>query len=146
MIGRSFRGRHRAGARVGLVGPIVVAGLIAGALAACGGDSGDAGPVQLSAAGVQGQALASAKGCAGCHRVDGKNAAGPSWKGILGTEVTLQDNSKVVVDTTYLTESIKDPWVKKVKGYSTIMPRNSLTDAEVASIVTYIEELSPTAK
>ncbi len=116
--------------------------MVTAVLVACGGDPAPP-PVALSAEGQRGLELASAKGCAGCHRVDGKDAAGPTWKDLYNSEVTLTDGTTVTADDAYLVEAIKDPWAKKVKGYSTIMPRNSLKADEVAAIVTYIKELSP---
>jgi cytochrome c1 len=112
-------------------------------LVGCGGSSGE--PV-LSPAAAAGKALAQTKGCASCHVFYGRDAAGPTWKDVYGSEVTLSDGSKVIADEAYLIRSIKDPWAQKVKGFGTIMPRNKLTDQEVASIVAYIKELSPNAQ
>lgn len=122
--------------------PMVGVGVgTAALLVACGGGS-DAEPV-LSAAAQQGKALAVSKGCSSCHVFYGRDAAGPTWKGLYGSTVTLTDDSKVVADEAYLTRSIKDPWSQKVKGFGTTMPRNSLSDDEVAEIVGYIKELNP---
>ncbi len=114
-------------------------GLAALVLVGCG----PSGEPELSAAAAAGKSLAQTKGCASCHVFYGRDAAGPTWKDVYGNEVTLSDGSKVIADEAYLTRSIKDPWAQKVKGYGTIMPRNRLTDEEVASIVAYIKELSP---
>lgn len=121
--------------------PISASALIAVGLAACGGSS-DTEPA-LSPTALKGKQLAISKGCASCHIFYGKDAAGPTWKGAYGSEVTLDDGSTVIADEAYLIQSIKDPWSQKVEGFGTIMPRNSLSDEEVALIVAYIKELNP---
>ena len=118
---------------------------LAAALAACGGGSDGGAEPALSAAATAGKQLAVAKGCASCHVFYGKDAAGPTWKGLFGSEVTLTDGTTVVADEAYLTQAIKDPWSQKVKGFGTVMPRNNLSDAEVSLIVAYIKELNPPA-
>lgn len=131
--------RRRTAGRAAL--SVAVSGVLAAVLLACGSAS-DAEPA-LSAAALQGKQLAISKGCASCHVFYGKNAAGPTWKGLYGSTVELEDGTTVVADDAYLTRAIKDPWSQKVKGFATIMPRNSLTDEEVALIVGYIKELNP---
>jgi cytochrome c oxidase subunit 2 len=121
---------------------LVVGAVAAAGLLACGG--GDAEP-PLSAAATQGKRLAIDRGCATCHQFYGKNAAGPTWKGLYGSEVELDDGTTVVADDAYLIRSIKDPWSQKVDGYGTVMPRNQLSDEEVGLIVGYIKELNPAA-
>ncbi len=134
---RCDRGTLRSWAGVGAV-------VLVALLAACsGGSSGSETEPVLSAAAAAGKQLAINKGCASCHVFYGRDAAGPTWKGLYGSKVTLNDDTVVVADEAYLTQAIKDPWSQKVKGYGTIMPRNNLTDAEVASIVAYIKELNP---
>lgn len=121
--------------------PFGASALIAVGLAACGGGS-DTEPA-LSPTALKGKQLAISKGCASCHIFYGRDAAGPTWKGAYGSEVTLDDGSTVIADEAYLIQSIKDPWSQKVEGFGTIMPRNSLSDEEVALIVAYIKELNP---
>ncbi|MCC6437366.1 MAG: cytochrome c [Acidimicrobiales bacterium] len=137
---RTPAGRIRRLGRAGA--PLAGAVLLAVGLLACGGGGADEEPV-LSAGASQGRQLAIAKGCASCHVFYGKDAAGPTWKGLFGSEVTLEDDTTVIADEAYLTRSIKDPWAEKVKGFATIMPRNSLSDEEIALIVGYIKELNP---
>lgn len=87
-----------------------------------------------------GQNLAVLKGCASCHSVDNSQKIGPSWKGLYGSTVALNDGTAVVADEAYLTESIKDPNAKIIKGYTKdAMPLIFLTDTEVADIVAYIK-------
>lgn len=116
--------------------------IVLAVLAGCGRGGADVEP-GLSPAAAAGKQLAISKGCASCHIFYGRDAAGPTWKRLYGREVTLVDESVVLADDAYVTQSIKDPWSQKVKGYGTIMPRNNLTDAQVAQIVAYIKELNP---
>ncbi|MBM3684711.1 MAG: cytochrome c [Actinobacteria bacterium] len=123
--------------------PLVAAALL---LVGCGGDDeGATGEpaVALSAEAQRGRQLYGSKGCASCHSVDGRDAAGPTWKNLAGSTVTLEDGRKVVADDDYLRRAISDPWAERVKGYGTVMPRNALTDDEVSAVVAYIRAISP---
>ena len=79
-------------------------------------------------------------GCTSCHGPHGEGGAGPTWKGLYGSEVTLADGSTLTADEAYLTESIRDPSAKQVAGYG-LMPANSLDDAEIQAVVEYIRSL-----
>ncbi len=118
-------------------------------LGACSDDGGsDASPadaVELSAAGEEGRAVAEDQGCNSCHQVDGDDGIGPSWTGLAGSEVELDDGTVVVADEEYLTRSIVEPGAQIVKGYNNIMPVRALDDDQVAAIVTYLQELGTTA-
>ena len=98
-----------------------------------------------SAAGTSpeaGQNLALQKGCAACHSVDETDKIGPTWVGLYGSQVELADGNFVTADEGYLTESIKTPNAKIVKGFSKgSMPPNSLTDEEINSLVAYIKSV-----
>lgn len=111
-------------------------------LAACGDDDAGGGAPDLSPAAAAGRAVYLDKGCAACHGTDGAGRVGPSLVGIAGTEVSIEGGETVLVDRDYLIESIVEPSAKIVEGYSLRMPRVELTDAEVASIVDYIEALA----
>jgi cytochrome c oxidase subunit 2 len=89
-----------------------------------------------------GQNLAVMKGCAACHSVDNTAKIGPPWKGLYGSEVELRDGNFVTADEIYLIESIKDPNVKIVKGYTKgAMPHIPLTDDEIDALVVYIKSV-----
>jgi cytochrome c551/c552 len=66
---------------------------------------------------VRGKALAQQLGCVGCHTADGNTAAGPTWKGLAGSQVKLITGSTVTADDAYLRESIVNPDAKIVEGY-----------------------------
>lgn len=87
-----------------------------------------------------GAELYEAKNCVTCHSLDGSRLVGPSFKGRLGrTESTSAGD--VLVDATYLRESIKAPSAKIVSGYPPAMPMIVLSDIEVDSLVLFIESL-----
>ncbi|MBY0371036.1 cytochrome c [bacterium] len=88
-----------------------------------------------------GAALAGAKGCTACHSLNGQPGVGPSFKGLYGKQETLTDGTTVIVDDAYLTESIKTPLAKVVRGYTPAMPALPLTDEELAGLITFIKSL-----
>jgi len=89
-----------------------------------------------------GQNLAVLKGCTSCHSVDDSTKIAPPWRGLYGSKIELADGSKITVDDEYLIESIKSPNAKIVKGFTKgAMPPISLTDEEIANIVTYIKSV-----
>lgn len=141
----------RAPGRSGLV-RLAVAGAATAVLAfgaACSADSPDeaAAPADTSPealAAVNGERLARSMGCAGCHGQDFDGAAGPPLVGLAGSEVALVDGT-TVADDDYLTRAIADPGAEVVEGYSLRMPANSLSDAEIADIVAFINTLADDA-
>jgi mono/diheme cytochrome c family protein len=125
-------------ANVGLVTTVVVVA------AACGGSS-DGSDAALSPAGARGQDIAKSDGCTACHGSNGQGGVGPSWVGLYGSEVELEDGTTVTADDDYLTRSIADPGANIVKGSTVIMPNNGLSDAEIADVIAYIRDLSTAA-
>jgi cytochrome c oxidase subunit 2 len=90
----------------------------------------------------KGEALVSQNGCAACHSITGAAGVGPTWQGVFGSTVGLEGGSSVTADEAYLTESIKSPQAKIVKGFeSQKMPTYPFTDEEIANIVAYIKTL-----
>ena len=67
--------------------------------------------------------------------------AGPSWVGLAGSTVELDDGSTPVADEAYLRRSISEPQAQRVAGYTIAMPENGLSEDEVDAIVAYILEL-----
>jgi cytochrome c oxidase subunit 2 len=125
---------------------VVVGSLAAGAgLAACGDDGGSGDDVVLSAAGERGKELARTQGCISCHSADGSRSTGPSWKGIAGTTVELEDGTSVVRDDAYLRTAIVASRGQVVDGYANIMPvyEGELTEAEIADLIAYLRDLAP---
>lgn len=110
------------------------------ALTACGGNA--AADVELSARGEEGRSVMRASGCAACHGSQGDGGVGPSFVGLFGSSVPLDDGSSVIADRQYLDESITDPGAQIVEGYRVPMPENDLDDTEVEAIIDYIVELA----
>lgn len=111
----------------------------AGAVA-CGSDGGPAAS-GLSPEAARGQEIASDRGCTNCHSTDGGNGTGPTWQGLAGSTVTLDDGTTVTADVAYLRRSITDPSAQRVDGAAAIMPEFDLTSAEVDALVAYISAL-----
>ena len=83
------------------------------------------------------------KGCQTCHNVDGTRSKGPSWKGIWGKPVKLNNGTSVMVDEAYVRESMMQPQAKIVDGYEGIMPtfQGLLRENEIRGLVAYIKSL-----
>jgi cytochrome c oxidase subunit 2 len=83
------------------------------------------------------------KGCSACHAVDDTlEKVGPTWVGLYGSQIELDDGTFVVADEAYLREAIIEPSTKITKGYSKgSMPGITLSDEEVDSLVEYIRSL-----
>ncbi|HAX25021.1 MAG TPA: hypothetical protein DEU95_12905 [Chloroflexi bacterium] len=88
----------------------------------------------------QGQQIYQEK-CAACHSIDGTPKTGPSWKGLYGHEVTLEDGSTVTADDAYIKESILQPGAKIVKGFAPVMPPFQLSDDEINAVIAFIKTL-----
>lgn len=92
-----------------------------------------------------GESLAARNGCTACHSPDGSPLTGPTWQGLYGTEETLYDGSTVLVDDAYPEESIIDPNIEIVDGYTAnIMPQDfgdRLSEDDIAAIIAYIKSL-----
>lgn len=110
---------------------------------ACGSDS-DGSPEQaiaLTEAGQIGREVFEQSGCSSCHGKNGLGGVGPSLFGLFGSEETLEGGMTVTADAAYLERSIRDPGADQVMGYTIQMPTVNVSDAELASILTYLEEL-----
>ncbi len=93
----------------------------------------------------KGQLLAQANGCLACHSVTSTaTPTAPTWFGLFGSTVTLEDGSTVVADEAFIHESIVDPMAKIVKGYQPTMPATYgtlLSEEDIANIIAYIMTL-----
>ena len=119
---------------MGRIGLFVVCTLGLGFITGCGVSQPDP---------FAGKDLAASKGCLACHPADTSTKIGPSWVGLYGSQVNLNDGTSVVADDAYLEESILDPNAKIVAGYTPYaMPAIPLTDLELRSIVEYIKTIN----
>lgn len=99
-----------------------------------------AGEVDVVAA-ERGRAAAAV--CLACHSTDGSTLVGPTWKGLYGSEVELEDGSKVIADEAFLRESLVDPMKTIVKGYPPSMPpfASMFTEEQIDDLIEYIKSL-----
>jgi len=110
---------------------------------------------QLDTSGISlidlGAALYKTKGCVACHRVDGVDASGPTWKGIWGQsrppaggKTPISD----VVDFNYVRQSVLEPGAYVKSGWSNQMPsfQGQLNSREILALATYIMSLTDSAK
>jgi cytochrome c oxidase subunit 2 len=91
----------------------------------------------------KGKALAAQLGCLSCHSTDGSKSMGPTWKGLYGSRVPLEDGRTVKADERFLRESILDPQAKIVKGFPPAMPafRGRISDDDVAALIAFLKTL-----
>jgi mono/diheme cytochrome c family protein len=89
-----------------------------------------------------GETIAQAQ-CFTCHTIDGSTLVGPTWQGLYGHEVKLEDGSTVTADDEYIRESILQPNAKIVEGFPAAMPpfEGLLDDEQIANIIAYIKTL-----
>ncbi len=91
-----------------------------------------------------GERLFSRLGCASCHLEDNKGRC-PTLKDIFNKPVQLQNGQKVMVDESYLRESVLKPQAKVVAGYvNTEMPtfQGQVSEDGLLQLVAYIKTLT----
>jgi len=90
-----------------------------------------------------GKQLYTQRGCNACHSIDGSTLVGPTWKGLYGHEVVMQDGTKVTADENYIREAILEPQAKLVKGFGPVMPsfKGVVSDDEITDLIAYIKTL-----
>lgn len=95
---------------------------------------------------AEGRERAERKACLSCHSADGEKKVGPTWKGLYGSPVELDDGTTVNANEAYLRESIADPDAKTVKGYergvmSGVIKPGSVTAKDLDALIAYIKSL-----
>ena len=71
--------------------------------------------------------------------MNGARVIGPPLNGILGQEITLDDDTTLVIDETYILNSITDPMAQARKGYPKAMLEVELTDEDLTDLLNYIK-------
>jgi cytochrome c oxidase subunit 2 len=94
----------------------------------------------------RGEQLFQQLACTTCHLSDG-TGRGPSLAGVFGSPVTLTGGQTVMVDESYVRESIVTPQVKLVDGYPPLMPtfQGLVNEEGLQSLVEYVKSLSTTS-
>jgi cytochrome c oxidase subunit 2 len=84
--------------------------------------------------------------CNTCH-LDNGQGRGPSLKDIVGKTVEMNDGSMMLVDESYLRESILNSQAKIVKGFTPLMPtfQGLISEEGLAALIEHIKSLSPQA-
>jgi cytochrome c oxidase subunit II len=81
--------------------------------------------------------------CISCHSLDGSKIVGPTWKGLFGSQVELEDGTTVTVDDAYLLQSILEPNEQIHKGYpANVMPptyKDLLSEEQIQDILAFIQ-------
>ena len=92
---------------------------------------------------ARGRSVATQNGCFSCHTVDGQRHIGPSFAGLYGSRVALDDGRTVIANEEYLTRSMMEPLADRVAGFNPVMPayRNVLSAEEVGALVELIRSL-----
>ena len=101
-----------------------------------------AGESPAGTAVASGDQLFAAKACNTCHHPDSA-ARAPILNGLFGSQVLLQDGTKVTANEDYIRESILNPGAKIVQGYQPIMPtfKGQVTEEELIQLVNYVKSL-----
>ena len=81
--------------------------------------------------------------CVTCHSTDGSPKTGPTWRGLFGHNVDLNDGTSVMADENYIRESILNPNARVVRGFQPVMPtfRGTLQDRQIDALIAYIRTL-----
>ncbi|MFA5521330.1 MAG: cytochrome c [Castellaniella sp.] len=112
---------------------------VAAAPSAAAVDPAEADPAVL------GKQLVADYGCVACHSADEKRVVGPGWGGLYGSQVTLADGSKKVVDEDYLQRALREPSADVPEGYPAgVMPsydESLMSDADLQAIIAYLSSL-----
>lgn len=92
----------------------------------------------------RGEKWAIIKGCVSCHSADGSRKTGPSWKDMYNHEAELEGGGKVLVDESYIRESIYVPSAKIVLGYpnSMVSFQGQVNEAQLSDLIAYMKSIS----
>ena len=80
--------------------------------------------------------------CNTCHQ-SGPQSRAPVLAGLFGKQVELQGGATVVMDESYIRESIVNPQAKVVQGYQPIMPtfQGLVTEEQLLQLIAYVRSL-----
>ena len=111
-----------------------------------GGRGPGGGGVQAGAATPEdaGKQLFTQLGCVTCHRSQ-SGGLGPVLAGVPGSKQQLASGETIVANDDYLRESILNPRLKVVAGFTPVMPSfaGQVTEENVVQLIAYIKSLAP---
>lgn len=79
--------------------------------------------------------------CVACHSVDGSRKVGPTFQALWGRSSPLESGGTVIVDEAYFRKSMLQPNADIVKGYAAAMPVQALPEADVKSLIMFIQNI-----
>ena len=99
------------------------------------------GPATMSPV-AAGEKLFSDLVCNTCHQ-EGPQARGPALAGLFGKTIELQGGGTVIVDESYVRESIVNQQAKIAAGYQPIMPtfQGLVTEEQLLQLIAYVRSL-----
>ena len=91
----------------------------------------------------RGQEVFNRMACNACHSVDGSLKLGPTIKNQYGQTIRHTDGSVVIIDDTYIRESLIDPLKYIAEGYTPIMPsyKPVLSDEDIENLIAFMKAL-----
>src|SRR5439155_4559291 len=94
----------------------------------------------------RGASLFQQLGCITCHRSDAQGQC-PRLEGKYGTEEMLNNGQKVLVDDSYIRESVLSPLAKVVAGFQPVMPsfQGQVSEEQLQVLIAYIKSIGPAA-
>lgn len=98
---------------------------------------------ELVSLAAMGERVAAEAGCLRCHTVDGTPHIGPTFAGLFGARIPLEDGRTIVADEAYLTSSMMDPAAQVHRGFPAVMPsyQGLLSAPQIGALVEYIRSL-----
>ena len=84
-------------------------------------------------------------GCVACHSLTGEVIVGPSWLGLYGSEVPLDDGTTVTANEEYIRNSILQPASQVHEGFNgNLMPPSfgdTLSAEQIDQIIAFIQSI-----
>lgn len=81
------------------------------------------------------------KVCIACHSLDGSRKVGPSFQGLWGRASQMESGATIIVDEAYIRRSLLQPNADVVKGYVPAMPPQALPEADLQSLILFIQSI-----
>ncbi|HEX5835388.1 MAG TPA: cytochrome c oxidase subunit II [Pyrinomonadaceae bacterium] len=102
-----------------------------------------AGNTGSSTPAAAGQQLYQTLGCVSCHGANGEGGRGPTLAGLFGRATPLEGGQTINADEAYIRESILNPGVKIVAGFTPIMPtfQGQVTEDQLVQLIAFIKSL-----
>ncbi len=125
---------------------VVIAGLAALTVFATEGGSTGLRPARADSLITRGKLLYSSYSCRGCHTIDGRGNAGPTFKHLYGSRVKLTTGRTVIANGAYLLRSILDPNAQIVATYrrnvmTMVIKKGTVPRRDALALVAFIKSL-----